>query len=133
MYRNANQINPELSKTVVVTASNYGYHHFLHNYKCFMDRLQFKVLVFSFDHKLHHHITHKMNSKTAGSLFYSFYWEGTSDQKVILETPTHFRSPQFNLITNRKQYVGPIIKSLSLIKLLLVLKYCFIFLFRRLC
>ena len=109
VYRNANQINPELSKTVVVTASNYGYHHFLHNYKCFMDRLQFKVLVFSWDHKIHNHITHKMNSQTAGSRLYSYLWKESHEKHEVHEDASSFRSQQFNLITNRKQMVSLVI------------------------
>jgi hypothetical protein len=86
--------NPNLNKTVIITGSNYGYLNFLHNFKCFTDRLKMKVLVFSMDSKIHVHIENRMNST-----FSSFYWHGN---QTITEDVATFRSTQFNLITHRK-------------------------------
>jgi hypothetical protein len=86
--------NPNMNKTVIITASNYGYVNFLYNFKCFTDRLKLKVLVLSMDSKIHVHIEHKMNST-----FSSYYCHGN---QTIREDPAIFRSTQFNLITLRK-------------------------------
>jgi hypothetical protein len=86
--------NPNMNKTVIITASNYGYLDFLHNFKCFTDRLKLKVLVLSMDSKIHVHVEHKMNST-----FSSFYCHGN---QTITEDLATFRSTQFNLITHTK-------------------------------
>ena len=39
-------------ETVLITACNFGYVNHLYNFKCFMDRLGFKFVVFALDGKL---------------------------------------------------------------------------------
>jgi len=41
--------NPAMNRTVIITGTNHGYVNHLHNFKCFMDRLKLKVLVFAMD------------------------------------------------------------------------------------
>lgn len=104
VYRDPTK-DPSLNRTVIITGTNHGYINHLHNFKCFMDRLKFKVLVFAMDSKVHKHINEKMNpsetpESVAGSAFYSFFWEGSGEE--IRPEATEFRSKQFNMITHRK-------------------------------
>jgi hypothetical protein len=94
--------NPALDKTVIITGCNFGYVNHLHNLKCFMDRLELKALVLSMDERLHVYVQERMNSSTAGSLFYSYNIGGVG-QTAVKEEATTFRSPQFHIITNRKK------------------------------
>lgn len=86
--------NPSLKKTVLITGCNHGYIPFLNNFKCFIDRLNMKVLVFSMDLRTHMHVQHRMNSSLT-----SFHWIGDN---AISETSAIFRSEQFNMITHSK-------------------------------
>lgn len=81
-----------LRKTVVVTACNYGYLNHFHNLKCFLDRLDIKILVIAMDAKTHSYLQNIHGIS-------SFYF---NDSIAIKETSTKFRSEQFNLISNRK-------------------------------
>ena len=69
--------------------TNYGYVNHLHNFKCFMDRLKLKVLVFAMDSKVHQHITEKMNpdntpESVAGNISFS--------SKPFYTTPQYLNS-----------------------------------------
>jgi hypothetical protein len=50
-----------LTNTVIVTACNFAYLNHLANFKCFIDRLRFKALVFSLDMKAHSFISDKFS------------------------------------------------------------------------
>jgi hypothetical protein len=65
-----------------------------------MDRIALKTLVLSMDEKMHNYVQTRMNSSSAGSTFYSFYWTG---EDTVREEATTFRSKQFHVITNRKK------------------------------
>lgn len=84
---------PELEKVVLVTASNYGYLNHWHNWKCFVDRLDMKFLVFSMDRRAHEYISSKTDSV-------SVFWR--NENQIVHEAATEFRSQQFNIITNNK-------------------------------
>ena len=45
-----------LNTTVIVTATNFAYLHFFHNFKCFMDRLDLKYIVFALDERAYRHL-----------------------------------------------------------------------------
>lgn len=96
VYRNPTTVAPgqDLSKTVIITGANYGYMNHLHNFKCFIDRLELKVLVISMDARTHKYVSEKMPT------LISFYW---NDGSVVNEAATEFRSQQFHIITNRKK------------------------------
>lgn len=82
-----------LDKTVLVTAFNYGYIGFLHNFKCYLDRLNLKAVVISMDVKAHEYVhEHLIN-------LHSYYLTGN---ETVHESATEFRSKQFHVITNRK-------------------------------
>ena len=87
-------INPSLKKTVIITGCNSGYLNFLRNFKCFTDRLNLKILVFSMDERVHTHILDQNDTALS-----SFLWIGND---VINEESAVFRSPQFNAITHAK-------------------------------
>jgi Nucleotide-diphospho-sugar transferase len=97
--------NPLLKKTVVITGCNHGYLPFLNNFKCFIDRLNMKVLVFSMDLRTHMHVLHRMNSSMK-----SFHWVG---KNAISEESADFRSEQFNLITHSKTSYTQMVLSLG--------------------
>lgn len=103
VYRDSS--NPLLKKTVVITGCNHGYLPFLNNFKCFIDRLNMKVLVFSMDLRTHMHVQHRMNSSIK-----SFHWVG---RNVISEESADFRSEQFNLITHSKTSYTQMVLSLG--------------------
>ena len=104
VYRDSSS-NPLLKKTVVITGCNHGYLPFLNNFKCFIDRLNMKVLVFSMDLRTHMHVQHKMNSSLA-----SFHWVG---KNAIFEESADFRSEQFNFITHSKTSYTQMVLSLG--------------------
>lgn len=97
--------NPSLKKTVLITGCNHGYLPFLHNFKCFIDRLNLKLLVISMDHRTHSHIENKLSSTLK-----SFLWIG---EQTVQESFATFRSPQFNVITHAKTSYTHAILSLG--------------------
>lgn len=96
----------DVKNTVVITGCNYGYLNHLHNLKCFLDRIGYKVLVFAMDAKAHDYIQNHMSSD--GNIF-SYYLlragNATSnggETETVKEASTEFRSSQFHIITNLK-------------------------------
>jgi hypothetical protein len=81
-----------LEQTIVVTGCNFAYLNFLHNFKCWAERLDIKFLVISMDERTHLYL-HNQD-------IFSYYWKGNVN---ITEEGTEFRDKQFNLITNRKK------------------------------
>ncbi len=55
-YKDPNR-NPALSKTILMGGINYSYRDFLHNFKCFTDRLGVKFLPISLDKDIYTYIT----------------------------------------------------------------------------
>lgn len=96
---------PQLRKTVLITGCNRGYIPFLHNFKCFVDRLNLKLLVISMDEKTHWHVQNKLNDTLK-----SYLWTG---EHAVHETFASFRSPQFNVITHAKTSYTHAILSLG--------------------
>ena len=89
---------PELAKTVVLTGCNHGYLNHLHNFKCFMDRLNMKFLVVALDQRTHNYL--RLNTTME-----SVYMNTSSAAGGINEESASFRSAQFNIITARKKEV----------------------------
>ena len=83
-----------LENTVLVTASNFAYLNFLHNWKCWTDRLKLKFLVIAMDEKTHTYLN-KRN-------IISYYWTGNIS---VTGEAAEFRDPQFNIITNRYCFI----------------------------
>lgn len=54
-YKNPER-NPALRKTILITGINYGYKDFLHNFKCFADRLGIKFLPVSLDSRIYKYL-----------------------------------------------------------------------------
>lgn len=99
------RIEPKFSKTVFITAGNFGYLNHFHNHKCFLDRLDIKFLAVAMDRKMFAYFTAlslKMNMTAV-------YWTG---DEHILEESTTFRSKQFNIISNLKMRV--VLKAIEL-------------------
>ncbi len=88
---------PSLNKTVVLTGCNHGFLNHLHNFKCFMDRLNMKFLVVALDRKTHDYL--RLNT-TMESIYIASASAGN-----IHEESASFRSAQFNLITAKKKEV----------------------------
>lgn len=88
--------NYDLSKTVLVTACNFGYVNFLHNLKCYTDRLSMKLLVFSMDAATHKYISESMPNKEN---IFSYFW---AEGEQVEEKTSDFASHQFHVITTRK-------------------------------
>lgn len=107
VYVDASNTSPQASKNlsnvVIVTSVNFGYLNHLHNFKCFIDRLNLKVLVVAMDLKVHNYISDHMVN------FYSYYATGND---TVHEEATVFRTKQFHVITNRKKEI-----VLSILKL----------------
>ena len=82
----------DFSRTVIVTAANFGYLNHLQNLRCFLKRLDMKALVLSMDKKIHEHLTSYSNLN-------SYLWKHHSK---VSEESTNFRSPQFHLISMYK-------------------------------
>ncbi len=88
-----------LNNTVIVTSINFAYIPFFHNFKCFMDRLGFKYIVFSMDMKTHKYISNIgiINKQVA-----SILWSGKHGNMTVHESSAKFRSSQFHIISNSK-------------------------------
>jgi hypothetical protein len=84
----------KLNKTVIITGCNHGFINHLHNFKCFMDRLDMKFLVVALDRKTHDYLKN--------TTMESIYMDTESTAGISGESAT-FRSAQFNLITARKK------------------------------
>jgi hypothetical protein len=85
----------ELQKIVLVSAGNFPYMRFLDNFVCYMNRLQFKLLVLAMDDKMHAH------ASQAGQNIFSYHWNSSgveSTTKAAL-----FNTPQFHTITTKKE------------------------------
>lgn len=94
----------EINQTVIVTGCNYGYMNHLHNFKCFIDRLGLKVLVFAMDRKTHEYVQKHMSSD--GNMYSYLMGDENEDggpKGVVAEASTEFRSQQFHIITVRKK------------------------------
>ena len=81
-----------LKKTVLVTASNFGYLNHLMNFKCFADRLNLKFLVFAFDDRIYSFLEPRTDLNVV---------KFTHGTKVGSEA-TYYRSKDFNIMSNRK-------------------------------
>jgi hypothetical protein len=55
VYNNpkSNEVKEKYKNTVIVTGCNHGFLNHLHNFKCFMDRLDMKFLVIAMDIEAH--------------------------------------------------------------------------------
>ena len=95
-----------LDKTVILTASNYGYLNHLQNFNCFLQRLNLKFLVISLDLPTHNYILARTNMT-------SFYWITDIADKKVMIAASEFRSHQFNIITNRKEEAVHMVLSLG--------------------
>jgi hypothetical protein len=82
-----------LNKTVIVTACNFGYVNHLQNFKCFLERLGLKFIVFALDSKASSFIKENMKNVSTFEL---------SGRNHIGEGTSLFRTRQFNLIAERK-------------------------------
>lgn len=49
--------NPALSKTIMMGGINYSYRDFMHNFKCYTDRLGIKFLPISLDQNIYTYVT----------------------------------------------------------------------------
>jgi hypothetical protein len=87
----------DLSKVVLVTASNFGFINHLANFKCFIDRLHMKALVLTLDERTHSVVVSKMMST-----FQTYYLTAKLSEPIVNEDSNKFRSFQFNLISSRK-------------------------------
>jgi hypothetical protein len=106
VYNDENKVKQySLQKTVLVTACNHGFINHLFNFKCFLDRLNMKVLVFALDQQVYHYLT----NHTAVATFLMTI----SSQGEVTSQATEFRSKQFNLITSRKKEAVHSILSLG--------------------
>jgi len=94
------QARPELRNIIVVTAANIAYSHHLENFRCWMTRLGFHVLLFSLDPDMHSYALEMTAKDAAGSneepFLHSFLW-GTNIKKVA-----DWRTPAFHVITTAK-------------------------------
>ncbi len=63
-----------LEKTIVVTAANHAYINHIHNFKCWMDRIDMKALVFSMDKDMHTYMMTGFNTNNTNPTLYSFLW-----------------------------------------------------------
>lgn len=101
-----------LSKTVLLTISNYKYLNHLHNFKCFLDRLHYKFLLVSLDTIIHDFISEwstsaKISDNTRYSKIISYRW----DNKSLLDSSADYGSKEFAEITSsiKSEVVGQII------------------------
>lgn len=85
--------SPGLNRTIIVTASNRGYLNHLHNFKCFMDRLNMKFLVIALDTSTGAYLSQYKDMN-------HFY--DKQHTNVVREDNHNFRSRQFNLLSKRK-------------------------------
>lgn len=95
----------KFSKTVFITAGNFGYLNHFHNHKCFLDRLNIKFLAVAMDRKMFDYFE-KLSLATNIT---AVYWTG--DEQIFAESTT-FRSKQFNIISNLKMRV--VLKAMEL-------------------
>jgi len=93
-YKDPNQ-NPALRKTIIIVAVNNGYADFLHNFKCYMDRLGMKFLPLSMDKKIHKYITENEVSPT-------YLLRDIPGRERVSSEPSGFGGRNFNLIGCRK-------------------------------
>ena len=113
-----------LKQTIIITACNYGYVNHLHNFKCFMDRLGFRFVVFALDGK----------RNWVGTFWYMKIWYWLFLARTAVYVKTHmrsvsvyefvgrqqveeassiFRTPQFNLIGELKIEVNYNLESVN--------------------
>jgi hypothetical protein len=97
------------AKIIVATASNFGYVNHLHNFKCFMDRLAMKVLVFAFDDRTFNYVGSHMNNTATGSQFIPYKWSSNPTEPraseasgSMFENSSEWRSSVFNSLSNAK-------------------------------
>eukprot|EP01041_Mallomonas_annulata_P001843 gene1843-3576_t len=87
--------NPALSKTIVIAGVNNGYADFLHNFKCYMDKLGIKFLPLSMDKGIYHYITENKISST-------YLMKDIPGRDKVAAEPSGFGGKNFNLIGCRK-------------------------------
>ena len=100
----------DIERTVLITGCNAAYLNHLRNFKCFIDRIGFKATVIAMDKSTHDFI----ESQKYTNMFSYLIDDDTStipssnnrtrhtSKGVIREQAADFRSPQFNLISNKK-------------------------------
>ena len=74
-----------LRNTIVVTAANHAYANHIHNFKCWMDRIDMKVLVFSMDEDMHSYMK-SINTNASDPTLFSFMWNHGTGTPVIKGT-----------------------------------------------
>ena len=120
VFRNGSTTQQQLRRTVLVTAANHGYLNHLRNFKCFLDRLQMKALVFALDARAHDSISRSMNDSFSSFLLLppstapAQRVHGTDAEEtqqirgskqaalLIEESSASYRTHQFHIITTRK-------------------------------
>ena len=113
-----------MSNVIIATAANYGYINHLHNFECYLNRLNMKALFLAMDNDMHEYVSHlaplpfihtsnSLNKTTEETgwherqgeqenrIFTSFLLK--SNEGIILKTHTGFHTPQFHLITVLKK------------------------------
>lgn len=103
IYRQPTAYSSHASNIVLLTESNHGYLNHLSNFVCFLNRLNFKALIFSMDED-----THRFVSNTTG--LFSYHWKGWGE---ITGEATTFRSPQFHILTSYKMEVALAVMKLG--------------------
>jgi len=87
----AKQLN--LDRTLIMTATNFGFLNHLQNFNCFLKRLGLKFLVISLDEAAHEFITKETN-------MLSVLW--TSSSKTVDKDAVNFGTPGFAIISELK-------------------------------
>jgi hypothetical protein len=86
-----------LQKLVVVTASNFGFLNFFHNFACYMERLDYKFLTIAMELHTHYYLSRR------GYLSYFIdHGANASEGYNVFEKPVLFRTPEYNKITYLK-------------------------------
>jgi hypothetical protein len=92
----------QTERTVIVTCGNWGFMNMVHNLKCWVDRLEMKVLVMSLDNHAHSYVDKGLNdrSKNEPQSFHSFLWR--AGEGAVSEATSDFHQGQFHTITVAK-------------------------------
>ena len=87
-----------IDKTLILATGNHGYLNHMGNFKCWLDRLGMKALVFSLDIDMHNAMQN-INNNGVESL-YSFLW--SAGEGTVRTTNAGFGTKQFHVITTSK-------------------------------
>ena len=87
IYQTPTAISYNLSRTVLIASGDHRFFNHLSNWKCFMDRLNMKALVFSYDLKLHDFINRNTNENQT---IFSYYYVPDNHTYHNLSNPNLF-------------------------------------------